>query len=182
MTVDGASHTERTKAGSALLKLLRNLDVRGQDGEWEVGRIGGFALTATMQPGRRARDAEVELMLERTGGGQGIGVPPDLTALGMVSRLEHALDRFDAELAEARRSLIEHGRRLTDYEPRVGGAFALAGELAARQAELAALEESLAATAKDEAGDDAPELGGNPPRLRGAALPEENEEAELEAA
>ena len=44
------------------------------------------------------------------------------------------------------------------------------------------MEESLAATAKDEAGDDAPELGGNPPRLRGAALPEEDEEAELEAA
>ena len=182
MTVDGASHTERAKAGSALLKLLRNLDVRGQDGEWEVGRIGGFALTATLQGGRRARDVEIELMLERVGGAQGIGVPPELTALGMVSRLEHALDRFDAELAEARRSLVEHGRRLTDYEPRVGGAFALAGELAARQAELAALEEGLAATAKDEAGDDAPELGGNPPRLRGAALPEEDEEAELEAA
>ena len=182
MTVDGASYTERCKAGSALLKLLRNLDVRGQEGEWEVGRVGGFALTATLRRGHRARDAKIELALERAGGGQGIGIPPDLTALGMVSRLEHALDRFDAELAEARRSLVESRRRLADYEPRLGGAFPLAGELVVKQAELAALEESLASTVKGGEGEAAPELGGTMPRLRGAALPEEDEEVELEAA
>ncbi len=184
MTVDGASHTERSKAGSALLKLLRNLDVRGQGGAWEVGRIGGFAVTATAQVNWRNRGrTEIEAALERTGGGQGIAVPADLTALGLVSRLEHALDRFDAELAEVRRDLADNRRRLADYEPRLGGAFPLAGELAAKQAELDALQDSLAHTAKADECDDAPGLGGIVPRLRGAALPEEEEEApELEAA
>lgn len=185
MTVDGASYTERSKAGSALLKLLRNLDVRGQEGEWQVGHVGGFAITASAQMNWRDRGrTEIEAVLERTGGGQGIAVPADLTALGLVSRLEHALDRFDAELAEARRDLADNRRRLADYEPRLGGVFPLAGELAAKQAELAALQDSLARTAKAEEGDDAPELGGVVPRLRGASLPEaeEGEEPELEAA
>ena len=75
---------------------------------------------------------------------------PDLTALGLVSRLEHALDRFEAELAEQRRSLAENRNRLADYEPRLGGAFALDGELAAKEAEMAALEASLASTVKDD--------------------------------
>ena len=46
--------------------------------------------------------------------------------------------------------MIENRRRLADYQPRIGLAFDLQGELDAKLAELAALEDSLAKTSADE--------------------------------
>jgi hypothetical protein len=64
----------------------------------------------------------------------------------------------------------------------LGGAFALAAELAAKQADLAALEVSLASTA-EQADAETDDLDGILPRLRGAAHDDgEEEEDELEAA
>jgi len=152
MAVEGASYTERSKAGAALLTVLRNLDLRGQTGDWTVARIGGFDVVASRHRPRSGRDEVVDVALERAGGADPVPLAPDLTALGLVSRLEHALDRFEAQLAQNRRSLIENRRRLADYQPRIGHRFELQGELDARQAELDALEESLAKTSADEAG------------------------------
>jgi len=131
---------------------LRNLDLRGQTGDWTVARIGGFDVVASRHRPRSGRDEVVDVALERAGGADPVPLAPDLTALGLVSRLEHALDRFEAQLAQNRRSLIENRRRLADYQPRIGHRFELQGELDARQAELDALEESLAKTSADEAG------------------------------
>ena len=149
MTVDGASYTERPKAGGALLTLLRNLDLRGQSGEWTVARIGGFDVVATRHrfPGR---GETVEIALERTGGCATLQFASEMTALGLISRLEHALDRFEADLAQQRRSLIENRRRLAGYQPRIGLPFELQAELDAKQADLAALEASLANTREDD--------------------------------
>jgi len=152
MAVEGASYTERSKAGAALLTVLRNLDLRGQTGDWTVARIGGFDVVASRHRPRSGRDEVVDVALERAGGADPVPLAPDLTALGLVSRLEHALDRFEAQLAQNRRSLIENRRRLADYQPRIGHSFELQGELDARQAELDALEESLAKTRADDAG------------------------------
>ena len=91
--------------------------------------------------------------MDRTGDGSLIATDETLTAIGLVSRLEHALDHFDAELAEHRRSVVENTRRVADYEPRVGGAFPLAGELAVKLAAMAELEESLAQTAEQDEDD-----------------------------
>ena len=52
------------------------------------------------------------------------------------SRPEHAIDRFDAEVAEERRAVVENTRRIADYQPRLGGGFTLAGELASKLAEF----------------------------------------------
>ena len=150
MSVEGASYTERPKAGAALLDLLRNLDLRGQTGDWTVARIGGFDVVASRHRPRSGRDEAVEIALERTGGSVAVQFSPELTALGLVSRLEHTLDRFEAELAQHRRSLIENRRRLADYQPRIGLAFDLQCELDAKLAELVALEESLAQTSVDQ--------------------------------
>jgi hypothetical protein len=149
MTVDGASYTERPKAGGALLTLLRNLDLRGQSGEWTVARIGGFDVVATRHrfPGR---GETVEIALERTGGCATLQFASEMTALGLISRLEHALDRFEADLAQQRRSLIENRRRLAGYQPRIGLPFELQAELDAKHAGLAALEASLANTREDD--------------------------------
>jgi hypothetical protein len=181
MTVNGRSYTERSKAGGALLKRLRTLDVDQQAGadsqEWVLGSLGGFRVSAQLSRTWRHQDLQVEVVLDRTGESPEIAISADLTALGLISRLEHALDHFEVELAEHRRSIAENTRRVADYEPRLGGAFPLAGELAAKLAALAALEDSLARTA-EQADDDADDLDGVMPRLRGAAGAVDAEEAE----
>jgi hypothetical protein len=182
MTVNGRSYTERTKAGGALLNLLRNLDVEQKEGNWVLASIGGFRVSGQMRKTWRRKELQVDVVLDRTGEDSEIPFSTELTALGLISRLEHALDHFEAELAEQRRAVIENTRRIADYQPRLGGAFVLAAELAAKQADLAALEVSLATTA-EQADADTDDLDGVMPRLRGVADDDgEGEEDALEAA
>ncbi len=69
--------------------------------------------------------------------------------MGLVSRLEYTLDRFEADLAEHRRRVEEATHRIPAYEQRLGQPFAYAAELDAKEAELADIEESLAATSDE---------------------------------
>ncbi|MGI4940787.1 MAG: hypothetical protein ACRYHQ_09530, partial [Janthinobacterium lividum] len=176
MTVDGRSYTERPKAGGALLNLLRNLDVEQKEGDWVVASIGGFRISAQAVKTWRSKDLQVLVTLDRTGEESEIAFSPELTALGLVSRLEHALDHFEAELAEHRRAIGDNTRRVADYEPRIGGAFALAAELSGKVAELAELEVSLAATAEQAQSDE--DMDRDMPRLRGATCDDEEEDCE----
>ncbi|WP_027283115.1 hypothetical protein [Roseomonas gilardii] len=75
----------------------------------------------------------------------------DLSALGLVARLEYALGRFEAELAGQRRDLKEAERRLPAYQARLGDAFEFRAELDAKLAEMRALEADLAQSGKEEA-------------------------------
>jgi N12 class adenine-specific DNA methylase/SAM-dependent methyltransferase len=174
MEVNGRRYTERSKAGAALLNLLRNLDVEQKPGDWVLASLGGFRISAQVQKTWRQKEWQVAVLVDRTGQESEIPFSVDLTAMGLISRLEHALDHFDAELAEARRSIVENKRRVADYQPRLGGGFTLAGELAAKLAQLAELETSLAATT-DQTGAEADDLDGVVPRLRGAFLTHEQE-------
>ena len=54
-------------------------------------------------------------MLQRADNEQRIDIEDDLTALGLIARLEHALDRFEAELEEQTRRQTEAIARLADY-------------------------------------------------------------------
>jgi hypothetical protein len=53
---------------------------------------------------------------------------------------------MDAELEEHRRRVIDVQVRLAGYEPRLGGAFLLQGELDGKLARLADIEADLAGT------------------------------------
>ena len=147
-----------------------------------LAAIGGFRVSGQVRKTWRRKELQVDVVLDRTGEDSELTFSIELTAPGLISRLEHALDHFEAELAEQRRAVIENTRRIADYEPQLGGAFALAAELAAKQADLAALKVSLAATA-EQADAEADDLDGILPRLRSAAHGDgEGEEDELEAA
>ncbi|MGI4794077.1 MAG: hypothetical protein ACRYG8_08350 [Janthinobacterium lividum] len=76
-----------------------------------------------------------EMWIERTGTEQSVRLDGDLTALGLISRLEYALDHFEAELAEECRSLTEADARLPGYEGQVGETFGLQDELEAKATE-----------------------------------------------
>jgi septal ring factor EnvC (AmiA/AmiB activator) len=146
MEIEGRTITQRKAAGAALLTKMR-LAARERIGRsWTVGNIGGFDLTCDIQPGRHDARLEPHLALERTDFAQAIDIDSDMTPVRLIARLEHALDRMDAELEEQRRRVADAKARLAGYEPRLGEAFPLQGELDAKLALLAGIEADLAGT------------------------------------
>ncbi|MHB0668466.1 N-6 DNA methylase [Roseomonas mucosa] len=151
MEVEGRTYTERKPAGAALLKFIRTVQFEGRKGDWDLGQIGGFPLKLEARRYRQGADLEIHLLLTRAGGEHEVRVEDDLTAMGLVSRLEYDLGRFEAELAEYRRKLAEAERQLPAYEARLGEGFEFQADLDAKRAEMAELEASLAQTGKEEA-------------------------------
>ena len=84
--------------------------------------------------------------LLRTARQQDIEVGTDLSELGLISRLEHALDRFEDGLEENVRRKADAEARLRGYEPRLSEPFPLQGELDEKLACMAALIEDLKKT------------------------------------
>ena len=75
-----------------------------------------------------------------------IGCEEDVTPLGLISRLESALSRFEVELAEERRTVTEVSGWLPGFKARLGDAFPHQAELDEKRAEMTELDASLAAT------------------------------------
>jgi N12 class adenine-specific DNA methylase/predicted RNA methylase len=149
--IEGKTITQRKAAGASLLTKVRLAARERTERSWTVGRIGGFDLTCDIQcgdiqSGRRGGRLEPALMLERTDFAQPIGIDGETTPVGIIARLEHALDRMDTELEENRRRVIDAKARLAGYEPRLGETFPLQGELDGKLAQLAEIEADLAGT------------------------------------
>jgi hypothetical protein len=132
---------ERKAAGEALIALARKMKPKKSAATATVGAIGGFAIEA-----RTSHFDELELKLVRAARSDPIACEKDVTPLGLVSRLESALARFDVELAEERRTVAEVSKWLPGFKARLGDAFPHEGELEEKRAEMAELEASLAAT------------------------------------
>ena len=146
MEVEGRTITQRKAAGASLLTKIRIAARERDPRSWTVGRIGGFDLTCDIRLGRPDVRLEPDLVLERTEFAQAIDIDAETTPAGLIARLEHALDRMEAELEEHRRRAADAKARLAGYEPRVGEAFPLQGELDGKLAQLAEIEANLAAT------------------------------------
>jgi hypothetical protein len=99
-----------------------------------------------IQCDRRGERLESHLALERTEFPQSIDSVAETTPVGIIARLEHALDRMETELEDQRRRVVDAKARLAGYEPRLGEAFPLQGELDAKRAQLAEIEADLANT------------------------------------
>jgi hypothetical protein len=63
MQVEGRSFAERKEAGAALLKAIRHREFEAKEGEWSLGAIGGFEITATASSQRGVKFALMELTL-----------------------------------------------------------------------------------------------------------------------
>jgi hypothetical protein len=112
-----------------------------------IGQIGGFALTGATQPGPQDVRLRPQLALQRTDFAQAIAIDSETTPAGLIARLEHALDRMEAEREAERRRADAAEARLADYAPRLDAAFPLQAELEERRARLAAIEADLARSA-----------------------------------
>ena len=64
--------------------------------------------------------------------------------MGLIARLEHALERFEAEREEQTRREQDASALLAGYEVRLGEPFPLQGELDDKLAKMAQLEADLA--------------------------------------
>jgi len=153
MEVGGKPRTERKSAGGSLLNRIRLIGRNREKGAWTLGKIGGLEIKAAAEP--FGQDYRLAVWLDRHGYEQEIHVGSELTALGLISRLEYQLDRFEVELAEHRRQVAEAEQHLPGYARRLGEAFGLQEELDAKRTEMEALEADLAANDKAAANDDA---------------------------
>ena len=98
MTVDGKAFRERKDAGALLLMHVRKAETEKPFRPRRIGAIGGFDL-------RLGRDmfGWPALLIALTGRDEAVKCETDLTPLGLISRLEHALTRFEANLSENER-------------------------------------------------------------------------------
>jgi Helicase conserved C-terminal domain len=146
MEIEGRTITQRKAAGASLLSKIRLAARERTERTWTVGRIGGFDLTCDIRAGRHDARLEPDLALERTAFAQAIGIDGETTSVGIIARLEHALDRMEADLEEHRRRVTDAKVRLAGFEPRLGEVFPLQGELDVKLAQLAEIEADLAST------------------------------------
>jgi hypothetical protein len=144
MEVEGRVFTQRKAAGATLLTKTRLAGRERAERNWTVGRIGGFDLTCAIQSTGRDARPEPHLALERTDYPQSIDIDAETTPIGIIARLEHAIDRMDAEREEQRRRCADAKARLAGYAPRLGEAFPLQSELDDRLARLFDIEAELA--------------------------------------
>jgi hypothetical protein len=144
MTVGEQRFTERKAAGEALIAFVRKMKPQKPGATAPIAAIGGFTIVA------RTYFDDIELRLDRAlKSSDAITHEKDVTPLGLVSRLESALGRFEVELAEERRTVAEVSGWLPGFKARLGDAFPHEAELEEKRAEMAELDASLAATAND---------------------------------
>ena len=152
MTIGEHHYTERKAAGAQVLRLIAEAGWEGKKNT-VIAQIGGFDLSIGVSRDLRMRAVEAALFLHRDGR-QRIELPDEPSALGLIARLESALERFEIEQAEQQDRLAGAERRLADFQPRIGSHFEFEAELAAKRAEHERLEAELAAPNATEAAKD----------------------------
>ncbi len=147
MSVTGTPYQERKDAGRALMREILTLVQLQQEGEVHIASIGGFDLIYEGEKFGRGDNNHYQTLLQRIGATQEIELAVTVTSLGAVSRLEHALDGFEAERERYRQRLDEYRRRLASYQSRQAGEYAFANELADKRRQLREVEKTPAKSA-----------------------------------
>jgi hypothetical protein len=144
-TVGERRFTERKIAGEGLIAFLRKMKPQKPGSTTPIATLGGFTILT-----RTTYLEELELRLDRVlKSSDSILCERHVTPLGLVSRLESALGRFEVELAEERPAATEISNWLPGFKSRLGDAFPYESELEEKCAEMAELDASLAATAPE---------------------------------
>lgn len=155
MSVLGREHDKRPAAGAALLARLRRMDLAREIGPVLMGRFAGFDLTATGAARNRHKDDDtfdVDLTIGRAIGGQDIRPEPNMSALGLIARMERMFDHMDGEVWTQEERLHQAQAQLADYLPRLSDApFPMQADLDSKEEELAALDADLASTVAEKA-------------------------------
>jgi hypothetical protein len=143
MTLEDRVVSDRRIAGTLLLSKVRLAERARRGGKHTLGAIGGFDLVCHA---RRTfpNGFEATLIVKRSGYDHELAVDPEQTPMGLIARLEHALERFEAEREEHTRREQDASARLEGYEARLGEPFPWQSELDDKLARMAQLEAELA--------------------------------------
>src|SRR5262249_44306453 len=136
MTLEDRVISDRRIAGTLLLSKVRLAERARQVGKHPIGAVGGFGLVCHARRGFPS-GFEASLILKRTDYNHELAVDPDQTSMGLIARLEHALERFEAEREEQTRRELDARARLAGYEARLGEPFPLQDELDDKLARMA---------------------------------------------
>ncbi|MBO1360263.1 lactate dehydrogenase [Acetobacter sacchari] len=138
---------ERVKAGAYLLSQLGMAEKRAEEGIWILGEIGGFEIGLagrfSFGWGDKKPTFEAALSLRFSTGAVALEATESTKPLGLVSRIEHALLKLEAQLEDAVAARHQAERRLPAYEARLGAAFAEQAALDEKRQALAELEADL---------------------------------------
>ena len=147
MIIGGRTITERKVAGASLLSKLRMAVAGARHARLDHRpdrRLRPDRQRPAQPLGRRAGPRRWSCSARTTS--RRSRVQDDLTALGLIARLEYVLDHFEADLEKQTRRAADAVARLAGYEPRLGETFPLQGELDEKLARMAELEADLAKT------------------------------------
>ena len=144
---EGRTITDRRVAGTMLLSKVRLAARAAKPVETDLATLGGFTLACVAERTWH-KEVKVNLVIRRNGHDQSVAIEDDLTPMGLVSRLEYLLDRFELDRQEQERRAQEAANRRAGYEERAAQAFPLQAELDGKIASLAALDADLAQTMK----------------------------------
>ena len=123
MEVAGRHYAERKAAGAALLHGAAAADPPAASPAGTSWRRSAASRSSAIRasPASAATASAADPAAHRLRAG--VDLDADLTPLGLIARLEHQLDRLEAELLEQHRRREENERRLADYLPRQGQPF-----------------------------------------------------------
>ncbi|ACB97283.1 helicase-related protein [Beijerinckia indica] len=150
MQVRDRPYRERKDAGGALLKAMAEKIAAGSNGHWTLARIGGFNVSIGLRF-YKIGDYRLDGALLREADDVEIDLTGDLTPLGVIARLEHALSSFDGELRSWQAKAAEAEHRLPGYRARLGETFAHQADLDDKHQDLAELEALLQLTPAEKA-------------------------------
>lgn len=160
MTVNGRKFSKRAEAADALRHRASSIvdrDRWGGAGERDLGTVGGFSVTGEVIPvddGKRA-------VIVRFSGvpGEVTRITQDdlaLSGIGLITRLESALEAFEARRDRLLQSAADARIEVTRMEGRVGQQFSRADELAAVRLKAERLNLKIARDAQRADGQDVP--------------------------
>jgi N12 class adenine-specific DNA methylase len=160
MSVNGSKYNKRADAADAFrgrLSSLMNQDRWGEAPERDLGTVGGFTVTGQVTP--------------VPGGGRQVivrfsGVPGEVTrvstedlglsGIGLVTRLESALEAFEAKRDRLLQSAADARVEVNRMQERIGAGFPKAAELAAVRVRSQRINMKIERDARRSAGEDIP--------------------------
>ena len=158
MEVEGRKYSERKLAGTALLAKTRIALLEATKRDWKIGNIAGFDLSCSVHRAMFGNVWVADLILQRTDYEHLVDAFDELTALGLIARIESIIDRFERDIDDQERKLADATSRIAGYQPRLDQEFALQPELDIKLAELAALNADLATSGGISDNDDRPDI------------------------
>ncbi|HAO01874.1 MAG TPA: hypothetical protein DCQ42_09110, partial [Halomonas sp.] len=145
-TLGNTVFDSRDDFGAAAFQAFKEKAESFTEGSVPLGKLGGFDLTYHGMTLKGSGDFSASLEMDVPGDGEPLAVfpiDPAMSVKGIATRAVNQVNRLDRDLSEARESLENNERRLSNIESRIGSEFAELQELTDKTNEMTDLEVEL---------------------------------------